>query len=144
MNKNTITTESELIETFSILENWEDKYKYIIDLGNELPPMNPDDKTPENEIHGCQSQVWMTSNFDNTSSPIKLFFTADSDSQIVKGLLGLVIAVYNGKSAKQIITFNIESFFDQFNLRQHLTARRGNGLRAVIQKCREIAEKHLN
>lgn len=125
----------DIIETLSFFDDWEDRYKYIIDLGRELPPLDAAQRTDEHLVRGCQSQVWLVSQQRDD----RLFFDADSDAFIVKGLLAVVLAAYNGKRAADIRDFDIEQYFEQLNLIKHLSVTRGNGLRAMVQRIQATA-----
>ncbi|MGB3609316.1 MAG: SufE family protein [Cellvibrio sp.] len=125
----------DIIDTLGFFDSWEDRYKYIIDLGKELPPLAEEYRTEANLVRGCQSQVWLTSEIQDG----RLRFAADSDAFIVKGLLGVVLAAYNGKTPGEILAFDIEAYFDALNLMQHLSATRGNGLRAMVKRIQDTA-----
>jgi len=122
-----ITTE-EILENFSFFEDWEEKYGYLIDLGKELPPLSNDEKIEEHLIRGCQSQVWILSEWKED----KLYLSADSDAIIVKGLVALVLAAFHGKTAAEIKAFDIQDYFTQLGLLKHLSPLRGNGLRSMV------------
>lgn len=126
---------ADIIDTLGFFDSWEDRYKYIIDLGKELPAMDESKKNDEHIVRGCQSQVWIDSEEVNG----RLWFEVDSDAFIVKGLLGVVLAAYNGKSAEDIRNFDIDSYFDRLGLEKHLSVTRGNGLRAMVEKVRGVA-----
>lgn len=128
----------DIIDTLGFFDSWEDRYKYIIDLGKELPPLAEEHRTEANLVRGCQSQVWLTSDVRDG----RLFFAADSDAFIVKGLLGVVLAAYNGKAPADILAFDIESYFNALNLLQHLSSTRGNGLRAMVKRIQDTAAVH--
>lgn len=128
-------TTDDILDTLSFFDSWEDRYKYIIDLGKELPPLDPAHRIDENLVRGCQSQVWLV----DTEQDGQLRFDADSDAFIVKGLLAVVLAAYNGKSPGQILDFDIEGYFNSLNLLNHLSATRGNGLRAMVKRIQETA-----
>lgn len=130
------TTSDDIIDALSFFDNWEDRYKYIIDLGRELPPLDEACRTDEHLVRGCQSQVWLVSREEGG----KLFFDADSDAFIVKGLLAVVLAAYNGKTPEEVRRFDIESYFQELNLLKHLSATRGNGLRAMVKRIQDTAE----
>lgn len=125
----------DIIETLSFFDSWEDRYKYIIDLGRELPPLDDSERTEANIVRGCQSQVWLTSRAQDG----KLYFDADSDAFIVKGLLAVVLAAYNGKTPEAILAFDIEDYFTRLNLLKHLSVTRGNGLRAMVKRIKDTA-----
>lgn len=129
-------TADDIVETLSFFDNWEDRYKYIIDLGKELDPLDDQYKTEDNLVRGCQSQVWLTHQHENG----RLYLNADSDAFIVKGLLGVVLAAYNGKTPREILDFDIEAYFEQLNLLKHLSPTRGNGLKAMVARIRDIAQ----
>lgn len=126
----------DIIDTLSFFDSWEDRYKYIIDLGRELPPLDDSQRTEPNIVRGCQSQVWLSSRAEDG----KLYFDADSDAFIVKGLLAVVLAAYNGKTPEAILDFDIEAYFTRLNLLKHLSVTRGNGLRAMVKRIRDTAE----
>lgn len=125
----------DIIDTLGFFDSWEDRYKYIIDLGKELPPLAEEHRVEANLVRGCQSQVWLISEVQDG----RLLFAADSDAFIVKGLLGVVLAAYNGKTPGEILAFDIEAYFDALNLLQHLSATRGNGLRAMVKRIQDTA-----
>lgn len=127
-----ISTE-DIIDTLSFFDSWEDRYKYIIDLGKELPTIDDAKKDDVHLVRGCQSQVWI----DCQQSDGVYWFDADSDAFIVKGLLGVVLAAYNGKDRQSIIEFDIENYFETLGLLKHLSQTRGNGLRAMVKRIRE-------
>lgn len=125
----TITAE-DIVDTLSFFDDWEERYKYIIDLGKELPPMDDAKKDDDHLVRGCQSQVWI----DSATEDGRLWFEVDSDAFIVKGLLGIVLAAYNGKTPQEILAFDIDSYFEELDLIRHLSEGRGNGLRAMVQR----------
>lgn len=128
-------TSDDIVDTLSFFDNWEDRYKYIIDLGKELPPLDEASRTDDNLVRGCQSQVWLLSDARGG----KLYFEADSDAFIVKGLLAVVLAAYNGKTAQQVADFDVEAYFAELNLLKHLSVTRGNGLRAMVKRIQDTA-----
>lgn len=125
----------DIIESLSFFDNWEERYKYIIDLGKELPPMPESLRTEEFLVRGCQSQVWLVDEWREG----RLFFQADSDAFIVKGLLGVVLAAFNGKSPGDILGFDVEEYFTRLDLLQHLSSTRGNGLKAMVKRIKDRA-----
>lgn len=126
----------DIVDTLSFFDSWEERYKYIIDLGKELPAMDDAKKDDEHLVRGCQSQVWI----DTTVDGGHLWFEVDSDAFIVKGLLGVVLAAYNGKTPEEIRSFDIDSYFEQLDLIKHLSATRGNGLRAMVKRIQNEAD----
>ena len=125
----------ELKETFSFFDDWEDKYRFIIDLGKDLTPLADAEKTEANLIRGCQSQVWLT----HQLSDGKLHFQLDSDAHIVRGLSAVVLIASNDQSPEQIIALDLDGLFDELDLLAHLSVTRGNGLRSMIEKIKHIA-----
>ena len=128
---------TDIVDTLSFFDSWEDRYKYIIDLGKELPAMSDELKTEDRLIRGCQSQVWL----EHAQAGEHFQFQADSDAFIVKGLLGVILSAYNNKNAADILAFDIEQYFEQLDLIRHLSPTRGNGLRAMVQRIRDIASE---
>lgn len=129
-------TLDELIDTFSFFDDWEDKYRFIIDLGKELPGLPDAAKTEEHLIRGCQSQVWLT--YEAGSNALN--FHMDSDAHIVRGLIAVVLIAVQGRSASDIQQLDIEAIFGQLDLLAHLSVTRGNGLRAMVARIEAIAE----
>ena len=129
-------TPEEIVDTLSFFDSWEDRYKYIIDLGKQLPAMADELKTDERLIKGCQSQVWI----EPHAIDGKLYFEVASDAHIVSGLLGVVMAAYNGKVPADVIAFDIEAFFEQLDLIKHLSPTRGNGLRSMVHRIQSVAQ----
>ncbi|HEY0893835.1 MAG TPA: SufE family protein [Cellvibrio sp.] len=130
-------TVDDIIDSLGFFDNWEERYKYIIDLGKELPEMDSSLRTDEYLVRGCQSQVWLVDEWRVG----KLFFQADSDAFIVKGLLGVVLAAFNGKTPGEILAFDIDAYFTQLDLLQHLSSTRGNGLRAMVKRIKDRASQ---
>ncbi|MEZ5554962.1 SufE family protein [Haliea sp.] len=128
-------TSDDIIDTLAFFDDWEDRYKYIIDLGRELPDMPPELRTEERKIRGCQSQVWIDAQLQQG----RLQLSVDSDAFIVKGLLGVVLAAYNNKTPEEVRAFDIDAYFEQLDLLRHLSPTRGNGLRAMVARIRQIA-----
>ncbi len=125
----------DILETLSFFDDWEERYKYIIDLGRELPELAQQYKIDKYKVSGCQSQVWIISQEKNG----RLQLQADSDAVIVKGLLALVLAVYHNQPKADILKFDIEDYFAKINLIKHLSATRGNGLKAMIEHIKQLA-----
>jgi cysteine desulfuration protein SufE len=128
-------TSEEIVDTLGFFDDWEERYKYIIDLGKQLPAIDNSKKTEEFLLRGCQSQVWI----DSEVSDGKLFFEVDSDAHIVRGLLAMVLSAYNNKTPGEILTFDIDNFFAQVDLVKHLSPTRGNGLTSMVKKIQHTA-----
>ncbi len=131
-----MSTPEEIIDTLSFFDSWEDRYKYMIDLGKSLPTMDESLKTDERLVPGCQSQVWIEPQLNDGV----FNFEVDSDAHIVRGLLAIVMAAYNGKTASEILEFDIQSYFSALDLIKHLSPTRGNGLRAMVDKIKQLAQ----
>ena len=130
--------QEEIVNDFSAFEEWMDKYEYIIELGKSLPIIDSSEKIDNNLIKGCQSRVWVHTSFEDG----KLFFTADSDAIITKGIISLLIKVYNGRTPSEILSSDL-SFIDRIGLKENLTPTRTNGLLSMIEQIRTEASKHL-
>ena len=128
----------EIAESLAFFDDWEDRYRYLIDLGKELPPMPEDLKTEDRYIHGCQSQVWIEHRLDPATGTLQ--FIVDSDALIVRGLAAIVLAAFNNRTPAEICAFDIEAFFARIDLLRHISPTRGNGLRAMVGKIRKLAE----
>lgn len=123
--------QQEIVEEFSLFDTWEEKYEYLIDLGKKLPPIDPLFKTEENKIKGCQSQVWMHSEYKDG----QVFFQADSDAMIVKGLAGMLVRVFSGQKPADIVDAPV-TFIDDIGMTSHLAQTRSNGLRAMLKQIK--------
>ncbi len=129
--------QAEVIEDFSMYDEWLDKYEYLIDLGHKLEPFPEELKTEDRLIKGCQSRVWL----DTAVEGDRLVFRADSDAIITKGIISLLIGVYSGRTAREIAEDDF-SFVEQLGLRENLSPTRANGLASMIETIRETARKH--
>ena len=129
--------QQELVEEFEMFDNWMDRYQYIIDLGKQLPGFPDDERVEENYVHGCQSQVWLIHRYDEDSG--KLFLLIDSDAMIVCGLAAIILVALNGKTPRELLATDIDELFEQLDLFRHISPTRGNGLRAMVGKIRDIA-----
>ncbi len=126
----------ELIENFEFLDNWEDKYRYLIELGEKLPALDDKFRTEEWKVQGCQSQVWLVPQKQDG----RVCFAGDSDAMIVKGLIAVVLTIYNHKSPSEIKAVAVEDIFAKLGLEEHLSPSRRNGLLSMIDKIRHYAE----
>jgi cysteine desulfuration protein SufE len=123
-------------ENLSFLDDWEDRYRYIIELGQALPTLSDDEKTADNKVHGCVSQVWLVSTRDGEN----LTFRGESDAMIVRGLVAVLVALYSGRAAADIAATDAIAIFDELGLREHLTTQRSNGLVAMVNRIRGEAK----
>ena len=130
--------QAEVIEDFSMYDEWLDKYEYLIDLGHRLPPFPEELKTEDRLIKGCQSRVWL----DAREEDGRLFFRADSDAIITKGIISLLIGVYSGRTAREIAEDDF-SFIERLGLRENLSPTRANGLASMVATIRETAKNHV-
>lgn len=133
-NRTIAGTEQEIADEFSLFDSWDDKYEYIIDLGKRLPELAAEHKIDENRVRGCQSTVWLIAN-DREG---KIFYEADSDSTIVKGLISMLIRVLSGHTADEIIEAKLD-FIDRIGMRSHLAQTRSNGLVAMVKQMKNYA-----
>jgi len=129
----------EIVENFALLDDWEDRYRYVIELGDMLEPYSQTSRDDNHKVKGCVSQVWLDSRYREE----KLVFCADSDAHIVRGLLFILLAFYNDKKPADILALNAEMFLTQLGLDEHLTPQRANGVRAVIETIRSTAYEIL-
>jgi len=125
---------SEIVDSFEFLDDWEDKYRFVIDLGKSLEAMPEALKTDANLVRGCQSQVWLHVHLHEDGT---VLLQLDSDAHIVRGLIAIVLAIYARKPPAEILSINIEDIFARLELVEHLSQTRGNGLRAMVAKIRE-------
>lgn len=132
-------TADDVEETLGFLDDWEDRYRYIIDLGKELPQLPEALRTEDRYVHGCQSQVWIDHRRDPETGRFQ--FVVDSDALIVRGLAAIVLSALNDRTAEQIRAYDVEGFFGRIDLLSHLSPTRGNGLRAMVGKIRTLAEQ---
>ena len=135
-----MTPIEELVDNFELLGDWEERYRYIIDLGKKLPPMDEAAKTDANRVEGCMSNVWVAGGFDDGDPP-RLRFDADSDAFIVKGLVALMREVYAGATPDEVLAVDIRGFFERVGLVEHLSPTRRNGLFALVERIRAMAEE---
>jgi cysteine desulfuration protein SufE len=134
----------DIIENFTLLDEWDDRYRYVIELGRELPPLPESAQSEENKVQGCASQVWLLTHVkpDGAQGPV-LTFQGDSDAHIVRGLVAILIALYSGKGAREILDTDAVALFDRIGLRDNLTPQRSNGLRSMVERIRAEANAAL-
>ena len=126
---------AEIAENLSFLDDWEDRYRYLIELGQALPPLADSEKTAESKVSGCVSQVWLVS--DRIGD--LLSYRGESDAMIVKGLVAVLVALYSGRSARDVAETDAIAIFDELGRREHLTTQRSNGLASMVQRIRSEA-----
>lgn len=134
----------EITENFSVLDDWDDRYRYLIELGRELPPLAEAAHSDANKVQGCASQVWLDTKVSpNGAGGPLLTFAGDSDAHIVRGLIAILFAIFSGKHAKDILTIDALGLFARMGLREHLTPQRSNGFRAMVERIRSEARAAL-
>ena len=133
----------DIVADFEVIDDWEERYRYVIELGKGLAPLAEADRTDANKVRGCASQVWLATRVEDGPDGPHLFFTGDSDAHIVKGLVAVMLAIFSGRSAKEILTLDPEPTFTAISLRDHITPQRANGLNAMIDRIRADARAAL-
>jgi cysteine desulfuration protein SufE len=137
-------TIDEIIENFALLDDWDDRYRYVIELGRGLPPLPEAARNEKNKVQGCASQVWLdTAVRPNGAGGPVLSFVGDSDAHIVRGLIAILFAVYSDKSAKEILDRDAVAVFERLGLREHLTPQRSNGFRSMVARIKSDAQASL-
>jgi cysteine desulfuration protein SufE len=140
----TVTTLDEIVDNFSLLEDWDDRYRYVIELGRALSPLAERDRNEANKVQGCASQVWLaTTVHPNGQGGPMLTFFGDSDAHIVRGLIAILFAMFSGKQARDILSTDAIAVFERLGLREHLTPQRSNGFRSMVERIRADAQAAL-
>jgi len=132
--------QADILDAFDFLDDWEERYSYIIDLGKSLPTFPESEKIEQNIIHGCQSQVWLIHKVDKVDN--KIYLLIESDAIIVKGLAAVVLAALNTKTPTEITNLDVEALFEKMDLMRHISPTRGNGLRSMIERVKLIAQNN--
>ena len=135
----------EIIENFAVLDDWDDRYRYLIELGRELPPLAEAAHSDTNKVQGCASQVWLDTHVrrDGDGEPV-LTFHGDSDAHIVRGLIAVLFAIFSGKAARDILETDALALFARMGLREHLTPQRSNGFRSMVERIRADARNAVS
>ncbi|MDR6952741.1 cysteine desulfuration protein SufE [Ancylobacter sp. 3268] len=133
----------DIIDDFELLDSWDDRYRFLIELGRKLPPFPEDERSEATKVQGCASQVWLVSNMAETADGPRLSFVGDSDAHIVRGLIAILLALYSGKPARDILAIDPAAVFNRIGLREHLTPQRSNGLRSMVERIRADARGAL-
>jgi cysteine desulfuration protein SufE len=134
-------TIDEIRDNFELLEEWDDRYRYVIELGRTLQPMPDAEHSAENKVQGCASQVWLSKQIDRSKSEPTLNYLGDSDAHIVRGLIAILLTLYSGHTPQQILATDAIKVFDEFGFREHLTPQRSNGLRSMVERIRNDARE---
>lgn len=132
-------TFDEILADFELLNEWEDRYRYIIELGRKLKPLSDEERNAENKVEGCVSQVWLSTTIERDGGP-RLIFIGDSDAHIVRGLIAILFALYSGKTADEILAIDAAQTLGELHLKEHLTPQRSNGLMAMVKRIQSDAE----
>jgi cysteine desulfuration protein SufE len=133
----------EIRDNFALLEEWDDRYRYVIELGRTLEPMPEAEHSAANKVQGCVSQVWLSKTLDRAGAEPMLKYLGDSDAHIVRGLIAILLTLYSGRTPKEILSTDAVDVFDEFGFRDHLTPQRSNGLRAMVERIRSDARAAL-
>jgi cysteine desulfuration protein SufE len=137
-------TINEIRENFDLLEDWDERYRYVIELGRTLEPMPEVEHSARNKVQGCVSQVWLSKRVDRDETGEALLkYRGDSDAHIVRGLIAILLTLYSGHTPRQILATDAIAVFDEFGFREHLTPQRSNGLRAMVERIRADARETL-
>jgi cysteine desulfuration protein SufE len=133
-----------IVDDFALLDEWDDRYRYVIELGRKLAPLDERDRNERNKVQGCASQVWLATRVrpDGASGPV-LTFVGDSDAHIVKGLIAILLATYSGRHARDILATDAVELFNRLGLREHLTPQRSNGFRSMVERIKSDARAAL-
>jgi cysteine desulfuration protein SufE len=128
-----------LLDDFALIDDWEERYRYVIELGRALPGLPESAKTEENRVRGCASQVWLETHVAQQGGEPVLSFEADSDAHIVRGLIAILLTLYSGRTAREILETDALGAFGKLGLTEHLTPQRSNGVRAMVERIRRDA-----
>ena len=144
VSPDSLTTLDEIVDNFSLLEEWDDRYRYVIELGRGLSPLAERDRSEANKVQGCASQVWLATTVrPNGQGGPMLTFCGDSDAHIVRGLIAILFAMFSGKQARDILSTDAIAVFERLGLREHLTPQRSNGFRSMVERIRADAQAAL-
>ena len=138
-----MTTIDEIRENFELLEEWDDRYRYVIELGRTLESMPDAEHSAANKVQGCVSQVWLSKTLERGGKEPILKYLGDSDAHIVRGLIAILLTLYNGRTPNEILSTDATGVLDEFGFRDHLTPQRSNGLRAMVERIRADARAAL-
>ena len=140
-----MTTIDEIRDNFALLDDWDDRYRYVIELGRTLQPMPPSEHSAANKVQGCASQVWLSRKLarSGTGEPV-LSYLGDSDAHIVRGLIAILLTLYSGRTAQEILSTDAIAVFDEFGFREHLTPQRSNGFRSMVNRIQSNARGALS
>jgi cysteine desulfuration protein SufE len=132
-----------IVENFEFLDDWDDRYRYLIELGGGLEPLSEAEHAPQNKVQGCASQVWLQTDVKSSAGQPVLHLLGDSDAHIVRGLVALLISLYDGKTASEALSTDALGLFKELGLSEHLTPQRSNGVRSMVERIRRDAQMAL-
>ena len=138
-----MTTIDDIRDNFELLEDWDDRYRYVIELGRGLTPMPDEEHSAANKVYGCASQVWLSRQVARDHGAPVLSYLGDSDAHIVRGLIAILLTLYSGRKAEEILATDAIKVFDELGFKEHLTPQRSNGLRAMVERIRRDASETL-
>ena len=139
-----MTDINEIKDNFALLEDWDDRYRYVIELGRTLDPMPDAEHSAANKVQGCASQVWLSKRrVTDGSGQLRLHYLGDSDAHIVRGLIAILLSLYSDRPPQEILSTDAIAVFDELGFREHLTPQRSNGLRAMVERIRSDARQAL-
>jgi cysteine desulfuration protein SufE len=138
-----IASFDDILADFELLDDWEDRYRYVIELGRRLEPLPETERVPANKVQGCVSQVWLATQVDPAGGSPRLTFVGDSDAHIVRGLIAILFALYSGRTAEDIVAIDAPHKLSLLHLKEHLTPQRSNGLMAMVKRIKSDAETAL-
>jgi cysteine desulfuration protein SufE len=136
-------TLQDILDNFSFLDDWDDRYRYLIELGRTLEPLSPEAHSDANKVRGCASQVWLETNVERDGGEPRLMLRGDSDAHIVRGLVALTLAVYSGHTAREVLETDATAIFRDLGLSEHLTPQRSNGVRSMVERIKSDARAAL-
>ena len=131
----------EIAETFAFLDDWEDRYRHVIELGREMPPLDPAFRVPATRVEGCASQVWIMPHIEGAGPEARFDFAGESDAMIVRGLIAILHALYAGQRVDEVLSVDAAAELGRLGLDQHLSSQRSNGLRAMVARIRALAQE---
>ena len=133
-----------ILADFQLLDDWEDRYRYVIELGRALPPLPEAARTEANKVRGCASQVWLATEVNGAGAAPRLSFKGDSDAHIVRGLIAILFAIYSGRCADEIVRIDVQVVFRRLELAEHLTPQRSNGFASMVERICDDARRVMS
>ncbi len=131
----------EIVDAFDYLDEWQDRYRHVIEMGKAMPPLDDAQKIPATKVEGCASQVWLVPNVEGMGATAIFTFEGESDAVIVRGLIAVLKALFSGLSVREILDIDARAELNRLGLEEHLTSQRSNGLRSMVMRIRELASR---